>query len=197
MKTTKLMTGLALVASTLLTTAPVLAQDQTKDSTASLTIEAGERKIDQVPTLNFKVTLSGNITASSLSSDEINPIKLSDYTGSLSGWQLKVKRSDFADTTNSSTTLDGFKLQLTGGSFDETSDDVKGTSTNPTAPLVIGTENADALVATAGKGTGTGSTTINYTGAELELPDAIAKGKVKVGTYTSTLTWTLTDAPTD
>ena len=196
MKTTKLMTGLALVASTLLTTAPVLAQDQTKDSTASLTIEAGERKIDQVPTLNFKVTLSGNITASSLSFDEINPIKLSDYTGSLSGWQLKVKRSDFADTTNSSTTLDGFKLQLTGGSFDKTSDDVKGTT--PTDPLVIGTENAEALVATAGKGTGTGATTINYTGATLELPETIKKGKVKVGTtYSSTLTWTLTDAPTN
>ena len=196
MKTTKLMAGLALVASTLLTTAPVLAQDQnpTKDSTASLTIEAGERNIDSVPELNFKVKLSGNITASSLSSNQTNPIKLSDYTGSLSGWTLNVKRSAFADTTNSSTTLDGFKLTLTGGSFDPSSDDVTGTT--PKGILEIGT--AEETVATAAEGTGTGATTINYTGATLELPETIRKGKVKVGTtYSSTLTWTLTDAPTN
>ena len=196
MKTTKLMAGLALVASTLLTTAPVLAQEQnpTKDSTASLTIEAGERNIDSVPELNFKVKLSGNITASSLSSDQTNPIKLSDYTGSLSGWTLNVKRSAFTATINSDTaTLDGVTLKLTGGSFNATSDDVTSTDTNPTPTLELDTENAEKTVATATEGTGSGATTINYTGATLKLPD-ITK-KVKVGTYKSELTWTLTDAP--
>ena len=197
MKTTKLMTGLALVASTLLTTAPVLAQDQTKDSIASLTIKPGVRNVDSVSTLSFdNVTVSGN---TAVTSNTTVAIKLSDYTCSLSGWQLKVKRSDFAEANDSSTKLDGVTLTLTEGGFDQSSsDDVDTTKDTVKADLELGTDNVE--VATAGTGTGTGSTTINYDGATLKLSEEIAKeiakGKVKVGTYRSTLTWTLTDAPT-
>ena len=199
MKTTKLMAGLALVASTLLTTAPVLAQDQTNTSTAQLTVEPGVRNINKVPTLDFdKVQVSGDIAVTPINNPE--GIELSDYTGSLSGWTLNVQRSAFqtADGNKLDDDQDTATLKLTGGSFDQSSDDVADTTKDTvTANVELGTVNTNVPVAKAGTGTGTGSTTINYTGAELELPDAIAKGKVKVGTYTSTLTWTLTDAPTN
>ena len=197
MKTTKLMTGLALVASTLLTTAPVLAQDSST-STASLTIEPGVRNIDSVPTLNFdKVTVSGNIEVTSISNP--NAIKLSDYTGSLSGWTLNVKRSAFQTTDGNKLDddQDNATLKLTGGSFGQSDDVADAANDTVTAAVELGTVDTNATVAKAGTGTGTGATTINYTAAELELPDAIAKGKVKAGTYSSTLIWTLTDAPTN
>ena len=197
MKTTKLMAGLALVASTLLTTAPVLAQDQTNTSTAQLTVEPGVRNINKVPTLDFdKVQVSGDIAVTPINNPE--GIELSDYTGSLSGWTLNVKRSAFTATINSDTaTLDGVTLKLTGGSFGQSDDVADTTKDTVTANVELGTVDTNATVATAGKGTGTGSTTINYTGATLDLPETITKGKVKAGSYTSTLTWTLTDAPTD
>ena len=198
MKTTKLMAGLALVASTLLTTAPVLAQDLTKKSNASFTIKAGDRTINDVPTIDFgNVTILGSTAAPSInSSGKIDPIKLSDCTGSLAGWQLKVKKSAFEKDGDSSKTLDGVKLTLTGGSFDQSSDDIVADDAKDTVKnVVLSTVGHDEIVATAGEGTGSGATTINYDGATLELPD-ITK-KVKVGTYSSELTWTLTDAPTD
>ena len=146
----------------------------------------GGRKITKVPDLNF-----GKVTISKKSDiEEIDPeaIILSDYTGTLSGWSLQVKRSSFKTTDNK--TLEGVSLKLASNLSDSIADNVAVTDT-----VNLISEDSNAIIASASLGNGTGETTINYSSAKLELPASISQGKVAAGTYSSTLTWTLTDAP--
>ena len=161
------------------------ATTQTSDATFKVT--AGDLSLDSVQTFNFG---EDALDASFKYDPSINlsdGIKVSDYRGSLAGWKLQLKFSNFEDTTDNAKTLTGATLSLT------TSNNITNDNgDNLTAPTSVPSLAADAnhTVLTVKTGTGAGQTSTSYSKATLNLPK-----KVKAGDYKSNVTWTLSDTP--
>ncbi len=122
--------------------------------------------------------------------------------GTASGWNVQVKNTAMAnDDSNAS----GASAQITGGNF-TFSNAVLASSDGATANAAVqdisdlsnkadtvqfnteGTANQNIFHAESGNGVGTWANT--YNAASLHVPAGNAKGS-----YTSTLTWTLTNTP--
>jgi hypothetical protein len=131
-----------------------------------------------------------------------NYVQVSDKTGNYAGWELSVKRSEFKHATETTKTLAGTKLTFknavvrTGTEIgDGLPSVVNGTGA---AGIELPIDTKTTLVkANANEGLGTwiyalGSTPEEgETSVELDIPVA----KYAEGSYTSTLEWTITDAP--
>lgn len=130
-----------------------------------------------------------------------NYVQVTDNRGSLAGWGLTVKVSDFAATDATTAgkpgeTLDGAKVYLTNAAVVSASktpaDKVKAITMldpNVQSDVVMG--------ATDGNGAGTslvdfGSDTTKDSSVKLEVPGASTK---LASDYKATMTWSLSDTP--
>ncbi|MBC1579150.1 WxL domain-containing protein [Listeria seeligeri] len=151
------------------------------------TLDFGTQAIsseNKVYTAN-KVTLTNQLD--STTTKEINPaVTISDGRGTGAGWKLQVKQNS-AFTNASSDTLEGAQLTLEkSGIYSNQSN----TSVAPTgvASVDVNTSNANVLTAAANTGQGVWQ-------EEMVAKLAVAGNTAKEGTYSTTLTWTLTDTP--
>lgn len=126
-----------------------------------------------------------------LQTPETPYVQVSDRRGTQEGWELNVQASNF--TLDGVNTLDGAALSFGQGDVRSNLDQPLEAepTTYPVQTLVTGGDAQTVTSADAGEGIGTWLTVWDNNEVELFIP----QGAASPGTHTSTLTWTLTDAP--
>lgn len=180
-------------------TSPVDPDDPSKplDPPGQGTGEAGPLSIDYVPNITFgSQAISGSQQV--YNSSELKPfVQITDIRGTGAGWNVIAKATPFNDGTEDS--LKGSTISLKGGYA--LSANTSATKPTPSNPVVLTTDNTEAtvLVATENSGLGTWidrwypteTTATSNDNVTLTVPSGSATAK----THTSTITWTLADAP--
>jgi hypothetical protein len=164
-------------------------------ATASAAVNSGSLVLGTPASVSFgAVTLDGSAKTASVtpscSGSANSCVEVIDATGSGTGWNLQVSATQFtqASGTNTGKTLDATALSVPSAPSVAA---VDATSTVPTSgatiPATITTTPAKVVTATANTGMGSFNVPVAY---QLAVrADAFA------GTYTSTLTYSLTSAP--
>ncbi len=152
-------------------------------SQATLTIEQGILSLDQVTNFNFGTSSIQEIATDEqviqTTSNEVTSI--TDYRGpNQAGWQLTAQLSKMTNASDNE--LANAKVTL------------NGTTASGDAALVAGTElmvgaTDPTLIASANGTTGLATNDFNFSNASLTVP----KQNVNSGTYSGTITWTLTN----
>ncbi|APX73190.1 WxL domain-containing protein [Companilactobacillus allii] len=162
----------------------------TTNSTATIT-QTGALNLDSAPSIDFgsqAYTVGETKYASSAIGSDLHVTN----PGFASGWSVTVSATPFTDSATSNT-LKGTTLSLDSSKAAPiTADDSSNVSGLPSyvAPLTIGSSATEVESAGAGDGVGAYSTSYGAADASLNVP----AGNLP-GTYSSTLTWTLNDAP--
>ena len=144
-------------------------------SQATLTIEQGILSLDQVTNFNF-----GTSSIQEIATDE-QLTSITDYRGpNQAGWQLTAQLSKMTNASDNE--LANAKVTL------------NGTTASGDAALVAGTElmvgaTDPTLIASANGTTGLATNDFNFSNASLTVP----KQNVNSGTYSGTITWTLSN----
>lgn len=152
-------------------------------SQATLTIEQGILSLDQVTNFNFGTSSIQEIATDEqviqATSNEVTSI--TDYRGpNQAGWQLTAQLSKMTNASDNE--LANAKVTL------------NGTTASGDAALVSGTElmvgaTEPTLIASANGTTGLATNDFNFSNASLTVP----KQNVNSGTYSGTITWTLSN----
>ncbi|MGL9788483.1 hypothetical protein IGI75_001222 [Enterococcus sp. DIV2469a] len=152
-------------------------------SQATLTIEQGILSLDQVTNFNFGTSSIQEIATDEqviqATSNEVTSI--TDYRGpNQAGWQLTAQLSKMTNASDNK--LVNAKVTL------------NGTTASGDAALVSGTElmvgaTDPTLIASANGTTGLATNDFNFSNASLTVP----KQNVNSGTYSGTITWTLSN----
>ncbi len=163
-------------------------------STASADITPGTITLDSVPGVSFGSTTAGlpsnasdfTYTSTAIASD----LHVSD-PGNASGYSVTVADTPFTSSSTTSSTLKGAALSFTDAAA-ITADSKNNVSTAPTftGSLPISATPAEVLNAPVGEGVGAYTAAYGATDASLFVP----AGNIG-GSYSSTLTWTLSNAP--
>lgn len=178
---------------------PVDPDDPSKplDPPGQGTGEAGPLSIDYVPNITFG---SQAISASQkvYNANELKPfVQVTDIRGTGAGWNVIAKASVFNDGTGDS--LKGSTISFIGGYVIS----ANSSASKPTAstPVILTTDNAESTVLVAAENSGLGTwvdrwyptetTASSNDNVTLTVPAGSATSK----THTSTITWTLADAP--
>lgn len=171
---------------------------QTSTSTADLT--PGTITLDSVPGGSTSSTDTGGITfgtvASSASDTSYKSTGISSALhvtnpGQATGWAVTVSNSDFTDASGG--TLKGAVLSLDSTKTPAISADAAdNVSALPTFDASLALSSAPVAIASAPAGAGVGAYTASYNSGDASL--SVPAGNVG-GSYTSTLTWTLSNAP--
>ncbi|MFD1472013.1 WxL domain-containing protein [Companilactobacillus mishanensis] len=165
-------------------------------STATSDLTAGPLTLTAVPSFDFgTATLTGTTGDKVPGSSVTGALKVTN-PGQIGGWQVTVAGTPFTDT--SGTALTGTILSLDGLATNPiTADDSTNTSTLPTfvTPETISTsatvvESAAPSTSTSHIGIGSYTTSYDAAASSLAVPSSTV-----AGTYTSTLTWTMSNAP--
>lgn len=179
---------------------PAFGQDP-EDPTNSGTNNSGLLKIDRVPNFRF-----GKVVRSGLYQEEYainsNPyIQVSDLRGSLSGWTLYAKISDFVSEP---TTEDQKRYLLKGARLTLTSGDIQEYNSEYAAPPrshSISLNRNLQKVMSADKNTGQGVWATRWKseqGINKNIKLAILPKTAKPGRkYKATITWKLADVPNE
>lgn len=177
---------------------PLFGQDP-EDPTNNGTNSSGLLKIDRVPNLSF-----GKVVRSGLYQEEYainsNPyIQVSDLRGSLGGWTLYAKISNFVSEP---TTKDQKKYLLSGASLSLTKGDIQEYNSEYAAPPISHSVSLNKdlqKVMSADKNAGQGvwatrwksEKAVNKKIALDILPNTAKAGRE----YTATISWQLADVP--
>jgi len=174
----------------------------TGSTTATVGLEQDDTQLltlVKVPSFNFGTGVKIGAQPLDLTATEaVDPVQVSN-PGLASGWNVKVEGTDFKNgdtsTNTANPTLKGAQLILSAGKV--AADDSGNTTTGPTskdatiAPNEAGKyDPQQVFTAQEGNGIGVWNNQYAQTDAHLLIPS----GNV-AGSYTSTLTWTLTNAP--
>lgn len=183
--------GTLIAGVTLMAGLPLAAQaaDVTKDTQAEVELTQDETNKDieltQVPGVNLGSHINKNETTTYTADTIDGAIKVTN-PGNTDGWKVQVKATDFSD---GSKTLRGAKLTFANGQT--TADDTQNASELPTSPTVtINDQNQTIVTAAVNEGIGLFTTTHTTDNVSLLVPAGNA-----AGAYQSTLTWTLSNAP--
>lgn len=132
--------------------------------------------------------------------------KITEFSGSKPGWKLQVKMSKFEDATKSKTAKD---VQLFFPQVNPIATDPSGQTDAPTIlgvsnsfvdtlkGTIVKDDNVNVTLATAAVGKGYGEWTLPYdvTGGKGERAQIKIPTGSQVASYTSKLTYTLTEGP--
>lgn len=160
------------------------------DDPSNPTGQTGPLTIDNASTLNFG-TQEISSKEEVYTTTTVNPnVQVSDHRGTGAGWTLQVSLSKF--TTSANKELKGAVLTLPAGEMKTTDDNVSAPATASVVTLnADGTAtNATVMSAAANQGMGTWADSFDQSGVKLTVP----AGNL-AGAYSSTLTWSLVDAP--
>lgn len=193
--------GLVAPATTLAAPAPV-------DTTANVTLEAGDTTIvnppidpidpptgqtgdltiDAVSSFDFdthKIEASKQTYSAVIPSGKVLGAQVTDKRATGAGWALQASATEFNDGTH---TLKGAEFKLPAGTLK--SSNANSTDAAPTtSALTLNTTAANVMVAQ--KDTGLGTWAEDF-GSNVQL--VVPAGNY-AGAYTATVTWTLSDAP--
>lgn len=152
-------------------------------SQATLTIEQGILSLDQVTNFNFGTSSIQDIATDEqviqTTSDEVTSI--TDYRGpNQAGWQLTAQLSKMTNASDNE--LANAKVTLNGSTASGDATLVSGTE------LMVGATEP-TLIASANGTTGLATNDFNFSNASLTVP----KQNVNSGTYSGTITWTLSN----
>ncbi|AVK63994.1 cell surface protein [Lactobacillus sp. CBA3606] len=187
--------GTLLAGISLMTVLPLAAQaaDTTtsKDTTAEIELTQDETKkditLDSAPDIDLG-TNTNNLATQTYTANAVTGLAQVTNPGNTDGWHVDVKGTSFT-TSDSKSTLRGAALSLNSGQVE--AEDSSNASTAPTAQNVtVNSENQSILSADAGEGIGVFTMTHDKDNVSLNVPAGNA-----AGAYKSTLTWTLTNAP--
>ncbi|MDR2832107.1 MAG: WxL domain-containing protein [Streptococcaceae bacterium] len=131
-----------------------------------------------------------------------NYVQVTDNRGTLAGWTLTAKASEFTDQDMNAVAgstgyvLEGAQITLTGGNI-QTSSKAPATVVKAEETLLPGQSSSVLLGAKDGEGAGTnllvfGDTSSAATSVKLAVP---GKSTKLATNYQSTITWTLADTP--
>ena len=151
------------------------------------TVVPGVMTISSVPTASAfgAITLNGS---SQNTTSDLNSLNVQDFTGAGSGWNVTASASQF--TTGSNTIPTGSLLLKKPTS-------VTAVTTGGVVPSTImasnGTIDGSSIkVISAAANEGMGEFQVNFPASTITLA---LPATIKVGTYTSTITWTLSVGP--
>ncbi|WP_334329925.1 WxL domain-containing protein [Companilactobacillus sp. HBUAS59699] len=164
----------------------------TSTSDATIT-QTGSLALDNVPAISFG-SQNYALGKTTYASTSISPLHVTN-PGFASGWNVSVAQTTpFTDTaTGSTSTLKGSTLTIDSTTTDPiTPDDSTNVSTPPTYVTPVTLSSTAAEVESAAAGGGVGAYTTQYAANEASL--YVPAGNLP-GSYQSTLTWTLSDAP--
>ena len=178
---------------------PVDPDDPSKplDPPGQGTGEAGPLSIDYVPNITFgSQAISGSEQV--YNATELKPfVQVTDVRGTGAGWNVIAKATPFNDGTGDS--LKGSTISFIGGYA--LSANPSSAKPTPSSPVILTTDNAESTVLAAAENSGLGTwidrwyptetTATSNDNVTLTVPAGSATAK----THTSTITWTLADAP--
>lgn len=166
---------------------PADVQDPAEDD--QITGSTGPLTIDYVSNLDFGTHEIDVAEATYLLDTPETPyVQLSDRRGTQAGWNLSVQASTF--TNDGVDTLNGAFLSFNNGDVRTNLDNVTPPTTTD-FQVTAGGDAATVTNAAQGEGIGTWLTVWNNPDVSLTIP----QGAASEGVHTSTLTWTLSDAP--
>ncbi|MBO0473622.1 WxL domain-containing protein [Enterococcus ureasiticus] len=152
----------------------------------------GELTIDNVSPFVFGTQRLTGKKATYYSTTTDGNVQVTDKRGTGVGWTLQVRSTDFIDSQNSSNILKGAQVTIPVGTV---SSDDGNSSTAPTASEVaLNATDATIFKAAAQSGLGSWVDKFDGTDNESKVSIEIPAGSMK-GSYVSTITWTLADAP--
>ncbi|WP_129044763.1 WxL domain-containing protein [Companilactobacillus metriopterae] len=177
----------AAAALALTTMAPTVASaavtNSPKTSEADVTLDEGNLDLTKVPSFTFG-TINAGVASDLKAAPKDDQLTVTN-AGVMTGWNVTVSATAFTDDANT-LTLKGAALSLEAGT--PTSDSTDGV---PTAKAVaINDQENSVFSAAAGQGLGEWVNKLGDGQARLVIPSGS-----QPGSYKSTLTWTLTDAP--
>ena len=180
-------------------TSPVDPDDPSKplDPPGQGTGEAGPLSIDYLPDITFG---SQSISAAQkvYNANELKPfVQVTDIRGTGAGWNVIAKATAFNDGTGES--LKGSTISFIGGYVIS----ANSSAAKPTAstPVVLTTDNAESTVLVAAENSGLGTWVDRWYPTETTASSndsvtlTVPAGSATAKTHTSTITWTLADAP--
>lgn len=159
-------------------------------STSTADITPGKITLSSVPSFQFGTVAASANDISYTSTSTSGSLNIAD-AGTGTGYTVTVAASPF--TAKGGATLKNAQLLLDNKETDPiTADDVDNVSTPPTlfAKLSLSSDPVTVVSAKAGSGVGAYTGTYGSTDASLKVP----AGNIG-GSYSSTLTWTLANAP--
>lgn len=169
---------------------PMSAAPQTTTSDATLTTTT-PLTLGAAPTISFGSQLY-SVSKQTYASTAISPLKITN-PGFSSGWTLTAAATPFTSSATPSSTLQGATFTLDGSSADPiTADDSTNVSKGPTYVTPVTLTSTATEIEGAAAGAGVGAYTTNYDAGDASL--YVPAGNLQ-GAYTSTVTWTLSDAP--
>lgn len=186
--------GTLLAGISLMTVLPLAASAADTDKTTEAEIELTQDptnkdiSLDEVPGVNLGSHVNQNSTETYTADSITGAIKVTN-PGNTDGWNVTVATSDYINNGDSSKTLRG--AALTFDSPTVTADDAGNISKLPTSDKVTVNGNAQSIL-TAEKSEGIGQFTATHSKDNVSL--LVPAGNA-AGSYTATLTWTLSNAP--
>lgn len=164
----------------------------TTPATATATITPGTITIKSAPSVTFGTVSSSADDVSYLSTGFTNGLQVSN-PGEPTGWTVSLSDTPFTDGTTGGATLKGAGLSLYDSeTAPVAADDADNVSTLPTFTAKTAVSGAPVTILNAAAGAGVGSFTTTYGKNDATL--SVPAGNVG-GSYTSDLSWTLSNAP--
>lgn len=186
----KMVLGLMVVAG-FLGTSTVAANAADKDPTSKSDVAFSEGKlsmsVDSVPLSFGKSEISA--AGATLGASSSPTVTVSDLRGNNAGWSLTVAQGQQFKTNAGDSVLTNAGLKVA-------SDKISGDSTVNTANTSLNPGTTPTMVASASAGHGNGISQFNFGSSTLIVPDEREAPKLAQG-YSTTLTWNLTDAPSN
>lgn len=152
----------------------------------------GELTIDNVSPFVFGTQSLTGKKATFYSTTKDANTQVTDKRGTGAGWTLSVKSSEFVDSKDSSKVLKGALVTIPVGTV--SSDD--GNSSEKPVASIASINSTDTIIFKAEEKNGLGSWVNKFDGEsnDSKVSIDIPAGSLK-GSYVSTITWTLADAP--
>ncbi|MDL2214336.1 WxL domain-containing protein [Clostridia bacterium OttesenSCG-928-O13] len=188
---------LAFVAAVSLFALPVYAaesENDTAETEASVSFEAGELKLQTAPTLFFGddhpiSNKEETYTAQSVGDN----VRISDLRGNGAGWNLRVSLSQFTlDGTDGTETLHGATITTTAPTVKAVNNNL-GTPPAQVTEVVLESDGVEAAVWNAPKGTGMGVWDLEWHAADTKL--TVKPGTAQQGKSVASLNWSLQNTP--
>ncbi|WP_122866107.1 WxL domain-containing protein [Listeria valentina] len=151
----------------------------------------GSLTIDNVTPFEFG-THQISSTSETYTTTSKNPnVQVTDRRGEGQGWTLQVALSEFKDQTDASKVLKGATLTIPKGELKTTAGNVSDTPNNFASTLAAD-GSGSAIIMQAEEKTGMGTWEDLFNNQEIKL--TVPAGNYS-GDYSSTLNWSLVDAP--
>ena len=176
----------------------VMAEPVTESSNAVFELKPGGNvAIESVPSFNFGEQMISATTETYLDESTNPSVRISDLRGTEEGWSLSLGATAFK--TAEEKQLMGAIMYINGIEIGNPNENISPAPTATLGSIEFGEGEDGAgvenMILNAEEGAGSGEWLGNFYDDSENLVELEVPAGNKVGEYTSTLTWTLSDAP--